>query len=137
VLGEFFLKNKGRNRADVLAHGLSHFREFANMMRPVSNPPPDLDGTTADRFVFVCRCDTDTPWGIVVFVRTSHLVHSVVVPVLETESAAARFMSFLKGEGCRIRANRCRFDGKTWFGARNHEFLEWPAAAFEAASPQH
>jgi len=131
ILGEFFLNNKGRSKAEVVASGLSHFREFANMMRPVLNPPPDLEGTAADQFVFVCRCDADAPWGIIVFIKTSHLVHSVLVPVLECEGAAARFMAFLKGEGCRIRANRCRFDGQNWCGAKDHEFLEWPTAAFE------
>lgn len=131
VLGKFFLDNRSRGKADILANGLSHFREFANMMRPVLNPPPDLVGTPADRFVFVCRCDDDAPWGMIVFVRTAHLVHSVLVPMLDNESAAARFMTFLRGEGCRIRANRCRFDGKSWFGAKDHEFLDWPAAAFE------
>jgi hypothetical protein len=131
ILGEFFVNNKDRSKADILANGLSYFREFANMMRPVLNPPPDLRGTAADQVVFVCRCDADTPWGIIVFVKTSHLVHSVLVPVLEGESAAARFTAFLKGEGCRIRANRCRFDGQNWYGAKDYEFLDWPAADFE------
>ena len=131
ILGEFFLSNKGRSKTDIIANGLSHFREFANMMRPVLNPPPDLRGTTADQSVFVCRCDADTPWGIIVFIKTSHLVHSVLVPVLECEGAAARFMAFVKGEGCRIRANRCRFEGQNWYGAKDYEFLEWPTAAFE------
>lgn len=131
ILGEFFLGNKGRGKAEIIANGLSHFREFANMMRPVLNPPPDLRGTAADQFVFVCRCDADAPWGLIVFIKTSHLVHSVLVPVLESEGAAARFMAFLKGEGCRIRVNRCRFDGRNWYGAKDYEFLDWPTAAFE------
>jgi hypothetical protein len=130
ILGEFFLNNKDRSKSVILANGLSHFRQFANMMRPVLNPPPDLRGTAADQVVFVCRCDADTPWGIIVFVKTSHLVHSVLVPVFEGESSAARFTAFLKGEGCRIRANRCRFDGQNWYGAKDHEFLDWPAADF-------
>ena len=131
ILGEFFLQNKGKSRAKVIANGLSHFREFANLMRPVLNPPADLRGTAADQFVFVCRCDADTPWGIIVFVKTSNLVHSVLVPVLETDSAAARFMAFLRGDGCRIRANRCKFVGKNWYGAKNYEFLDWPTADIE------
>ncbi|HXY14449.1 MAG TPA: hypothetical protein VEI26_08120 [Terriglobales bacterium] len=131
VLGKFFVSNKGRSKADVVANGLSHFREFANMMRPLLSPPPDLKGTADDRFVFVCRCDGDTPWAFIVFVKTSHLVHSVLVPVLESESAAGRFMAFLKGKGCRIRANRCRFDGKNWYGAKDYEFLNWPTADIE------
>jgi hypothetical protein len=135
ILGKFFLDNRGRNKAHILAKGLSHFREFANMMRPVLNPPPDLRGTAADRFVFVCRCEADAPWGFIVFVRAAHLVHSVLVPVLESESAAARFAAFLTGEGCRIRANRCRFDGKSWYGAKDYEFLDWPAANIEEPLP--
>ena len=131
ILGEFFLGNKRRTKAEVISNGLFHFREFANMMRPVLNPPLDLRGTAADQFVFVCRCDADAPWGLIVFIRTSHLVHGVLVPVLESEAAAARFMGFLKGKGCRIRANRCRFDGQNWYGAKDYEFLEWPTAAFE------
>ena len=131
ILGEFFLANKGRSKVEIIANGLSHFREFANMMRPILNPSPDLKGTAADQFVFVCRCDADAPWGLIVFIKTSNLVHSVLVPVLESEAAAARFMAFLKGEGCRIRANRCRFDGQNWYGAKQYEFLEWPPAAFE------
>ena len=71
------------------------------MMRPVLNPSPELRGTAADQFVFVCRCDADAPWGLIVFIKTSHLMHSVLVPVLESEAAAARFVAFLKGEGCR------------------------------------
>lgn len=101
------------------------------MMRPVLNPPPDLRGTAADQFVFVCRCDDGTPWGLIVFIKTSHLVHSVLVPVLESETSVTRFMAFLKGEGCRIWANRCRFEGQNWYGAKDYEFLEWPTAAFE------
>lgn len=135
ILGEFFLSNKGRSKGDIIANGMSHFREFANMMRPVLNPPPDLRGTAADQFVFVCRSDVDAPWGIIVFIKTSHLVHSVLVPVLECEGAAARFMAFLNGEGCTIRANRCRFDGQNWYGAKDYEFLEWPTAAFEEPLP--
>jgi len=131
VLGNFFLKNKGKNKADLIVNGLSHFREFANMMRPLLTPPPDLKGTAADQSVFVCRCDGDIPWGIIVFVKTGDLVHSVLVPVLDSESAAARFMTFLRGQGCTIRANRCRLEGQKWFGAKDHELLKWPTAAFE------
>ncbi len=132
VLGKFFLGNNGRSKGGITANGLSHFRGVCQHDAPSpKSSPSDLGGTAADRFVFVCRCNDDAPWGFIVFVKTSPLVHSVLVPVLESESAAARFMTFLKGEGCRIRANRCRFDGQKWFGAKNYELLEWPAAAFE------
>jgi hypothetical protein len=112
----------------VIANAEAHFKEFSNMVRPLLNPPADVRGTASDRFVFVCRCDTETPWGIIVFVRTSHLVHAALVPVLETDTAAERFVTFLKGGECKIRANRCRFDGNRWYGAKDEEVLIWPKA---------
>jgi hypothetical protein len=96
ILGKLFLSNNALKKADVIANAEAHFKEFANMARPVLNPPADLHGTASDRFVFVCRCDAETPWGFIVFVRTSHLVHAALLPVLETDSAAERFVAFLK-----------------------------------------
>jgi len=37
VLGEFFIKNRGQTKADILANVQSYFREFANMMRPAES----------------------------------------------------------------------------------------------------
>jgi hypothetical protein len=111
ILGKFFLRNRGLGKADVLANAQTHFKEFANMVRPLLDPHDDVRGTATDRFVFVCRCDADAPWGMIVFIRTSHLVHAALVPILETDSAAGRFVAFLKEGGCKLRANRCHFDG--------------------------
>jgi hypothetical protein len=128
ILGRFFLCNRGLGKAKVIANGQAHFKEFANMVRPLLDPPVEVHGTASDRFVFVCRCDADTPWGMIVFVRTSHLVHAALVPILETDSAAERFVAFLKGGGCKIRANRCRFEGDKWIGSNQEEILTWPEA---------
>ena len=128
ILGKFFLANRGLRKTDVVANGEAHFKEFANMVRPLLNPPADVLGTASDHSVFVCRCDTETPWGMIVFIRTSHLVHAALVPILETASAAERFVAFLKGGDCKIRANRCRFDGNSWYGAKDEEILTWPKA---------
>jgi hypothetical protein len=128
ILGKFFLRNSGLEKTDVIANAEAHFKEFANMVRPLLDPPADVQGTASDRFVFVCRCDTETPWGIIVFIRTSHLVHAALVPILETDSAAERFVTFLRGGDCKIRANRCRFDGDKWYGAKDEEILTWPRA---------
>ncbi len=128
ILGKFFQNNQGLEKADIAANARSHFAEFANMVRPLLNPPGDVRGTLSDRFVFVCRCDDNTPWGMIVFVRTSHLVHAALVPVLETGRAAERFFAFLKGRGCQIRANRCRFDADRWYGSKDEEKLTWPEA---------
>jgi len=130
VLGDFFLRNRDLSKADVLIDAMSHFPEFANMMRPVLTTPSELQGTVSDRFLFVCRCETETPWALMVFIRTSDLLHAVLVPVLEAPSAAARFVTFLRGEGGAIRGNRCRFEGDSFFGAKESEILMRPKAQF-------
>lgn len=128
ILGKFFENNHRLGKADIVANAPSHFAEFANMVRPLLNPPGDAYGTVSDRFVFVCRCDDNAPWGMIVFVRTSHLVHAALVPILETDRAAERFFAFLRGRGCQIRANKCRFDGDRWYGSKDEEILAWPEA---------
>jgi len=128
ILGKFFENNRGLGKAEIAANARCHFLEFANMVRPLLNPPGDVRGTLSDRSVFVCRCDDNTAWGMIVFVRTSHLVHAALVPVLETARAAERFFAFLRGRGCQIRANKCRFDGERWYGSKDEEILTWPEA---------
>jgi hypothetical protein len=129
VLGDFFLQNRDRSRADILKNAASHFREFANMVRPVLSPPTTLQGTVTDRFLFVC--EVQTPWALVVFIRTSDLVHAVLVPVYEQPSAAAHFVTFLRGEGGPIQAKRCRLEDDKWLAAKDPETLMWPKAKLE------
>jgi hypothetical protein len=130
VLGKFFLQDCDLSKADVLKDAASYFREFANLMRPVLNAPPGAQDTVTDRFLFVCHCETETPWAFIVFIRTADLLHAVLVPVLETPSAAARFVAFLHGDGGPLRASRCRFQGESWLGAKESEILAWPKANF-------
>jgi hypothetical protein len=130
VLGKFFLQNCGLSKADVLRDAASYFREFANMMRPVLNAPPETQDTLTDHFLFVCHCETETPWAFIVFIRTADLRHAVLVPVLETPSAAARFVAFLRGDGGPLRASRCRFEGESRLGTKESEILIWPKANF-------
>ncbi len=128
ILGKFFLGNHALARPQVLANARAHSTEFANMVRPLLDPPADVQGTASDQFVFVCRSGSETPWGIVVFVRTSNLVHAALIPVLETAVAAARFAEFLRGEACTLRAARCHFDNGEWYASKQEEKLTWPKA---------
>ena len=130
VLGDFFLRNKSRGRAEVLANAASHFRDFANMARPVLSAPTEVQGTVSDHFLLVCRYG-DTPWAMIVFVRTSDQLHAALVPVLDEPSSADRFVKFLRGEGGPIQANRCRFEGEKFLGAKESETFIWPEGRFE------
>jgi hypothetical protein len=128
ILGDFFMRNRSLSKNAVLENAASHFLEFENMVRPVENPPTDIAGTLTDGFLFVCVCEAQTPWAFIVFVRTADLLHAVLVPVLDSPSAAARFMNFLRGEGGNFQANRCRFEDDKWVGGSQSETLFWPKA---------
>ena len=131
VLGDFFLHNKDLCKAEILKNASSHFREFANMVRPVLVPPGPARGTAADHFLFVCECEGQTPWAFIIFVRTSDLLHAVVVPVIEAPNAAARFVTFLRGEGGPIQARRCWFKKDKWVATKQSETLTWPKAELQ------
>lgn len=128
VLGDFYIQNHVLSKGDVLKNAAAHFGKFANLVRPVLASPVELQGTVTDHFLFVCSCDAQTPWALIVFVRTSDRLHAVLVPVLESESAAVRFAEFLQSDGGRIRANRCHFEEDTWKQSRQSEMLVWPKA---------
>jgi hypothetical protein len=50
---------------------------------------------------------------------------------LDGETAAERFITFLRSDGGAIRANRCLFKDNKWFGARESELLAWPKAELQ------
>jgi hypothetical protein len=130
VLGDFFLRCGNLSKAEALPAAMTHFRQFSNMMRPVESAAEEARGTISDGLVFVCRCSDETPWAFLVFIRTGELLHAALVPILETEIAAERFATFLRGDGGTIRGNRCRFVENKWFGSSKSETLTWPKGNF-------
>lgn len=128
VLGDFFLNNEHLGKSEITERAFSHFAEFANMARPVVSHEPRVEGTASDGFVLICRCEDQTPWALILFIRTATLLHAVLVPVLDQPCAAARFISFLRGEGGVIQANWCRFEDDKWHASDDLETLVWPKA---------
>ncbi len=69
VLGDFFLKCQGMERALALKEAEDHFKEFSGMCRAISAPFPDFSGTLTDRFCGIVMSGV-TPWACLVVVRT-------------------------------------------------------------------
>lgn len=109
VLGDFFTKNRGLSREEVLHNAISHFREFQNLVRPVMAPSNTIEDTANDRIVYMC--EGSCRWAFLIFIRTGGLAHVVMVPQMESPDAAARFVSFLNERGSKFQARRCYFDG--------------------------
>src|ERR1017187_9435827 len=130
VLGDFFLQNQSLGRADVLKNAVSHFAEFANMLRPLSDSPVEVRGTASDGLLFVCFLEPQTLWAYIVFIRTCKELHAVLVPILEEPSAAARFKAFLCGEVGPFPAKRCHIQGDRFSVNEQPETMMWPDAPF-------
>jgi hypothetical protein len=94
VLGRFYLANRGLAKTEILNHANVHFRQFVNLVRPILGPPPDLKGTITDGLLYLCMSGAK-PWAIIVLVRTGDHLHAVILPVLESDHHAARFVAFL------------------------------------------
>ena len=130
ILGEFFLQNEGLSKAEVIKNAVSHFSQYANMVRPLNDAPIKVLGTASDGLFLACFCEPQTLWAYVVFIRTSDRLHGVLVPILEEPSAVVRFMDFLKVGGGPIRANCCRLVGDKFTLKEQPDILEWPESEF-------
>lgn len=131
ILGEFFEKNVGRAKHEVVQNAFSHFSPFANMVRPVTSDSSGLVGSIVDSSVRVCwREEGDNPafWGGVVFVRTDQMVHGVLVPMFDGPEGARRFEQFLDSEGDTLNTSVAQFRKDHWSVSGERIDLKWPAA---------
>ena len=125
ILGEFFLRGQGKPRAEVAEEALVFFRQFAHMVRPVQSHP-DLKGTATDRTVLLCWGGDSLAWALTVFVRTSRVLHAVLIPVLESPETAAIFNGFLEDQNESIDVSYCRLGAESWAVEPGVQTLAWP-----------
>lgn len=126
ILGEFFRQNHGTSKSEVGENALAFFREFAHMVRPVQASDFDLQGTVTDGMLFICRASGGFPWALIVFIRTSRLLHAVMIPVFDQPDAVATFFDFLRDENDSIDVSWCRFEQDRWEINRQVRKLVWP-----------
>ena len=129
VLGDFFAKNRGLRREEVLHNAINHFREFQNLVRPIIAPSNTIEDTANDRIVYIC--EGSCRWAFLVYIRTGGLAHVVIVPQMESPDAAARFASFLTERGSKFQARRCYFDGDAFQAEPATKAFDWPAVTLE------
>lgn len=125
ILGDFYLANAGRQKAEVIANAATHFSEFVHLVRPVVEAPAHLKGTINDQKLYVCQ-DGAIKWGVIVFVRTTHLLHAALLPVFQDDEGASRFVQFLSNAQEEISARLVRFTGDHWAATKHETVLRWP-----------
>jgi hypothetical protein len=75
---------------------------------------------------FMCTGSSGSPWAIIVFVKTSHIIHGVLMPVFEQAEQAATFLGFLQNENTSIQVAVCRFEQNRWEVSKEIMPLIWP-----------
>jgi hypothetical protein len=126
ILGQFFCENHERPRAELLDLAVPFFREFANMVRPVLSCSFDIQGPISDSQLLACRGASASPWALIVFIKTSRMLHAVLIPVLDQPDAAMTFMNFLQNENDTLDVSFCKWKQGYWEIGKEVGSLVWP-----------
>ena len=89
---------------------------------------PTLAGTIADKHLYLCQTSEGHLWSSIVFVRTSQLVHAVVIPILEHPAAVNRFLEFLSEETGTVEGRFAELRNETFLVSDKQVRLSWPHA---------
>ena len=130
ILGKFFIQSQGKRRAEVLEDARDYFGKYANMVRLIQESGYILRGTIDDGWLFVCN-DKGLPWAFVVIIKTSGLLHAVLIPILDRGESADVFQNFLRNStGYILDVNPCRFVNDHWETSRTSITWHWPPSKF-------
>lgn len=130
LLGEFFRKNLGRPKVEVIQNASSYFSPFAAMVRPVAPDSPKPSGSIDDSSVRVCWCEGHKSlWGGIVFVRAHDMVHAALIPVFEDPEGAKRFARFLESTEDTLDTSVALFANGHWGVSSQRTTLKWPVAS--------
>jgi hypothetical protein len=130
ILGRFYVENKDKPKAEVVAAAIPFFQPYVNMMRPIvmySGPPPR--GTVEDRIVKACFGTSGRSYAMIVCVKTNHELHAVFMPAFNHPDLAQVYLDFLNSEGKEtLRIFECKFDEESgcWNGTGEPEEVRWP-----------
>jgi hypothetical protein len=129
ILGKFFLENADKQKSQVISNALSHFGQYADLVRPIIEAPADLGGTLTDGLLYLCN-GGHGPWAFITIIRTDELRHAVLVPAFSDHEGAARFGSFLRNGAEQTFATLAMFCGDHWEVARHGAMHNCPPANF-------
>jgi hypothetical protein len=129
ILGEFYIENRDiRERIHVLDRANKFFRPYRHMMRPIIRMSTALSGSIDDGVFMVCEPYNNQFWCIIVFVRTSSLLHAVLFPIFDSPDGVYRYLKFLEDDVEVLVARFCRYDRqeRQWEISPTRVELNWP-----------
>ncbi len=125
ILGEFYLQNVNKSKADVLKAAHTYFLPYVHMVRPLISGT-DSKGTISDNNLYICMGSSGLPWAMIVFIKTSSLVHSVMIPIFDDPEQVVTFMDFLKNDHSNVQVASCHFERNQWELSKDTKPLIWP-----------
>lgn len=128
ILGKFFLQNRRKSKPKVLENARPFFREFVHMVRPLISCGFDSQGTVVDRTFYLCMGSSGSTWAMIVFVKTAHVIHGVLMPVFEKADQAATYLNFLENANESIQVAVCQFEDDAWKISKETKPLVRPKA---------
>jgi hypothetical protein len=130
ILGNFYLQNHHKKKAEVVRNAYPYFSEYSTMVRPLEADRLGLRGTIEDGIVHICWLNENTIWAFIVYVRTYKLITAVLLPYLPGADSANKYYSFLSDESEHIFTSQCTFSDGTWDNHPNVEKSFWPKKGF-------
>mgnify|MGYP000926058170 CR=1 FL=1 len=126
ILGQFFRRNNGLPKPEVMQNAYPFFRDFALMVRPIQSSIFGFRGTITDKTVLVCWGSGDLAWAMIVIIRIGKSLHAVMLPVSGHLDMLVTFIGFLKSENENITVSLCRFKQDHWEMDKQRMPLIWP-----------
>ena len=126
ILGEFFLQNHDKPKSVVLENAYPFFQEFKHMARPIQSSSYDFKGTITDGLLYLCKEKSSPPWAFIVFIKTSQLLHAVMIPVLDQPDTVDRYFRFLQDDNEIIEVTACHIEQEQWKINKESIKLTWP-----------
>lgn len=127
TLGEFFVQNQGKTKAEVLQNALQFFRNYAHMMRPVLSSWHAFQGTMVDKKVLFCG-QNEVIWACIVFIKISHQLLCVLMPTLINAHAIGAYTDFMSNTDGTLHVVLGMYDhdNRRWLLGKDKTSLMWP-----------
>lgn len=110
ILGNFYRTNHNKRKITILDNALTYFTSFKHMVRPIIHIEWDLKGSVDDQIFLLCRGSSGKPWGLILFIKHSDNISSIMLPVFDNIDSIPTYLSFLKNDTEDILVSPCRYN---------------------------
>jgi hypothetical protein len=110
ILGRFYLENKGKEWATVEEAAVPFFRQYKAIMRPLASTDGLFTGSVDDCRILACIEPNGSMFATCVVIRTTELLHMVLLPSFDCPNAVAKYHDFLSNSEETIETKLLLFD---------------------------